>query len=473
MAGVAVPAPVPHGGNGGSGTGGIDDGGARGRWRRIANGLRRSWPWVRYLLGLAVAAVALWAVLGQRGELDGVSSALDHLQPWWVVVGLAAEAGSYLSFATAQRRLLAVADVDIGVGPMAGIVLVATTITNSMPAGSVLSTVFSFRQFRRRGADDAVAAWSLVAVLIAAGASLALLAAVGLGVAGAEGAGDNLVGVVAAVVMVTLAGAVLLVQRRAVSWAVAKLADLLPDRWGRLVEAGLARLVRVDLSAREMAAAIFWTGGNWVLDCGCLVAAFLAVGAPVPWHGLLLAYGAGQLAANLPVTPGGLGLVEGSMTIALVAFGGDVVSTAVAVLVYRVMSFWIELPVGWVAWGRLVWRERRQDGDGTVETVVPGLVVAGSPIPGPGVPGATGSGDPSPAVIVAVDPVVGPLGEGAATMSDGARGGDAATPWGTLRGAPFGHLRWLGGIDGAGGGGYGGAMGLGGVEGRGGDGGRT
>lgn len=393
MAGLATPAPVPSGGGFGA-------------WRRGAGWLRRCWPWVRYLVGLALGALALWAVFGQRGELSGISSAVDHLRPWWVVIGLVAEAGSYVSFATAQRRLLAVADVDIGMGPMAVIVLVATTITNSMPAGSVLSTVFSFRQFRRRGADDTVAAWSLVAVLIAAGASLALLAAVGLGIAGAEGASDDLVGVTAAVVVVALAGAVLLVQRRAALWTVAKLADVLPEQLGRLVDAGLERLATVDLSTRQMVGAIGWTGGNWVLDCGCLAAAFLAVGAPVPWHGILLAYGAGQLAANLPVTPGGLGLVEGSMTIGLVAFGGDVVSTAIAVLVYRVMSFWLELPLGWVVWGRLVWRERRQENDATLVRV-PGAELAGlaseaRPAPGTGLVSGAGLA-PGARVVPAAD----------------------------------------------------------------------
>ena len=61
--------------------------------------------------------------------------------------------------------------------------------------------------------------------------------------------------------------------------------------------------------------------GNWVFDCGCLTLSFLAVGAGVPWRGLLLAYGAGQLATTLPITPGGLGVVEGSLTVALVTFG--------------------------------------------------------------------------------------------------------------------------------------------------------
>ena len=43
----------------------------------------------------------------------------------------------------------------------------------------------------------------------------------------------------------------------------------------------------------------------WLADLACLAVSFVAVGSPVPWRGLLLAYGAGQLAANLPITPGG------------------------------------------------------------------------------------------------------------------------------------------------------------------------
>ncbi len=90
--------------------------------------------------------------------------------------------------------------------------------------------------------------------------------------------------------------------------------------------------------------------------------AFLAVGSPVPWRGLLLAYGAGQLAANLPITPGGLGVVEGSLTIALVAYGGAQTSTVAAVLLYRIISFWASLPVGWVSWAVLAAQERARAG---------------------------------------------------------------------------------------------------------------
>jgi hypothetical protein len=86
---------------------------------------------------------------------------------------------------------------------------------------------------------------------------------------------------------------------------------------------------------------------------------FLAIHAPIPWSGLLLAYGAGQLAATLPITPGGLGVVEGSITIALVQFGGPVTSTADAVLLYRIISFWFILVVGWLLIGEMALEVRR------------------------------------------------------------------------------------------------------------------
>ena len=88
----------------------------------------------------------------------------------------------------------------------------------------------------------------------------------------------------------------------------------------------------------------------WLADTGCLAASFAGVDASVPWSGVLLAYCAGQLAAMLPITPGGLGVVEGSLTLALVAFGGARQSTLAAVLLYRLISYWGVLGTGAVAY---------------------------------------------------------------------------------------------------------------------------
>jgi hypothetical protein len=43
-----------------------------------------------------------------------------------------------------------------------------------------------------------------------------------------------------------------------------------------------------------------------------------------------------------------------------VAYGGAAGSTVVAVLLYRFISFWLILPIGWAAWGWLTWIARRR-----------------------------------------------------------------------------------------------------------------
>jgi hypothetical protein len=116
------------------------------------------------------------------------------------------------------------------------------------------------------------------------------------------------------------------------------------------IERVVRRVTVVRLHRRQILALLGWGVANWLFDCSCFAFSFLMVGAGIPWKGLLLAYGAGQLAANLPITPGGLGAVEGSITIALAYFGGAKASTVDAVLIYRLISFWGVLIVGWLAW---------------------------------------------------------------------------------------------------------------------------
>jgi uncharacterized protein (TIRG00374 family) len=329
--------------------------------------LRRSWRWVRYFVGIGLAALALWALSGRRGELSGASGYLANMAWPWTVLAAILELASIVAFALVQQELLAAGDVSVPAVPITGITLAVTAIANSMPAGPLVSSVFAFRQYRRRGADEAVAGWTLAGVFVVASVSLALIAVAGLGIAGAEGADFNLVGVTIAVFVAALLLAVVFFQRRPRDWLIeaALRATRRLFRWprgdlGAHVDRIVAHLTAVRLTPARGVRVFTWAVANWLLDCSCLVVAFRAVGVAVPWRGLLLAYGAGQLAANLPITPGGLGVVEGSLTIALVAFGGAENSTVAAVLLYRIISFWAELPVGWAAWAVFELGGRRQ-----------------------------------------------------------------------------------------------------------------
>lgn len=343
---------------------------------RAPAGRRRSgrlWPlapatrrWLKWLVGVALAPLAFYALAGRTGELSGASGYLAHVDWGWLVPAIVVEAASYLAFAAASQWLLRAGGVQVGLRTMANITVVATTITNSLPAGPLVATVFQYRQYRQRGADDVLSAWSLAGMLVAASVSLALFAAGGVALAGAGGASFDLLIPIVTVLAVTAVLGALFVQQDALTWVFDRLRRLLARRrrgWTTAVatqmERVVGRLTAFRLSPRQAVAVLAFSLANWVLDCACLACSFRALDVGIPWKALGLAYGAGQLAVNLPITPGGLGVVEGSLTIALVAFGGSKVATVAVVLLYRILSFWLELPVGWAVWGWLVWRGRR------------------------------------------------------------------------------------------------------------------
>ena len=88
---------------------------------------------------------------------------------------------------------------------------------------------------------------------------------------------------------------------------------------------------------------------NWLADAAVLAVSIRAAGGPVPWNDLLLVYGSGVAAQSLNITPGGLGVAEGTLSIALVATGLRASQALAAVLLYRLAGFWLVTLVGWLA----------------------------------------------------------------------------------------------------------------------------
>jgi uncharacterized protein (TIRG00374 family) len=70
----------------------------------------------------------------------------------------------------------------------------------------------------------------------------------------------------------------------------------------------------------------------------------------------LLAYSAAQLLGQLPLTPGGLGVVEAGLTGTLALAGVAAAPAALAVLAYRLAAYWLPVPIGLGAW---VWHRHR------------------------------------------------------------------------------------------------------------------
>jgi putative heme transporter len=312
------------------------------------------------------AAAVLSMVVTRRHEVARAASLLRHLHWPWLMAAVTAEAVSFLAFVSVQRSLLRSGGTPVGLGPLTGIALAGNAIDNTVPIGEAWGRVYTFRQFRRRGADPVLAAWTMLAAGFLSGVVLVAITAVGIVLAGGPratgGLGTAVVGLGAG------AAALAVVARRTpLEPLVVAAGGRLVDGWQRLArrrrqdpraqaEAAWRRLHAVVPGRRAWARAMGLAFASWAADCVCLTAAFAAVRGSPPWPGMVLAYGASQLAACLPILPGGVGLVEGSLAMGLVAYGAQGSVTVAAVVLYRALSFWVLLPIGWAAWAVLARR---------------------------------------------------------------------------------------------------------------------
>jgi putative heme transporter len=355
------------------------------------------------VLGVAVVALAAWVLSSHTDELSGLGGVLRRLNWWWLTASVGAELLSFVSFAAMQFGLLGFGGLRAPAGSLLKTTFAAQALANSFPGGNAVSAVYSFRWYRRFGAGNTLATWAIAGTVIASIVSLALVAALGLGLAAEQGASLDLVPAIVGVLVITVAIGTLFVYERPLLWTTDKLIGWCRALTGRpspTTEARINKSFRwtssVHLEWRQVLSTVVLGTGNWLFDCACFAMMFPAIGAPVPWKGLLLAYGAGQLATSLPITPGGLGVVEGSITIALVAFGGAESTTVDAVLIYRFISFWLVLFVGWALWGELALEVRhgrwsRQALATPVEAVDPATTADKRPSPAPDPPEVTPS----------------------------------------------------------------------------------
>jgi uncharacterized protein (TIRG00374 family) len=107
---------------------------------------------------------------------------------------------------------------------------------------------------------------------------------------------------------------------------------------------------------RRWKSAILSAAGNTGFDYLALLCALRAVGASPRPSLVVLAYASAELLAQIPFTPGGLGFVEAGLVGTLTLAGVPGHAALAATLLYRLVSYWLPIPVGGVAY--LLFRRR-------------------------------------------------------------------------------------------------------------------
>ena len=293
------------------------------RPRRIPRSVRRT------AAILAALAALEFIVLPQ---LDGAQRALNLLarvNPILLLLGVGLEGASLLAYFQLTRSLLPV-ERRPTLGRISRIELSSLAVSHLVPGGSAAGGALSYRLLTEAGTPGSDVAVALAAQGVGSAVVLNALLWLAL-VASIPARGFQPVYTVAAVVGVIVFGAgvglVLAVTRREeASVAVAgRLARHLPfvedDAADRLVRRVASSVAQLTAQPRLLNRAGAWAVANWTLDAASLWVFVAAFGHRVAPDGLLVGYGLANVLAAIPLTPGGLGVVEGVLTPTLVGFG--------------------------------------------------------------------------------------------------------------------------------------------------------
>jgi uncharacterized protein (TIRG00374 family) len=336
-----------------------------------------------YLAGLGAGIIILVLLFGKRSEFTAAWHQLRHISAGWLAAAVMAEALSLWAFAWLQGRVLRLSGTSIPMTALGAITLANNAIASTVPGQPAVSCAYRYRYFRRRGASAASSGWAIFMALVGLAVGVSLLLLIGVAVALASAATGSDIGAAVGGLVIIAGGIALLIRRdlllrfaqAMVRWSrrvLHRRRRSIPQPTGTIgarVEHTLARMREIPLSAGSTVGLVAVACCVWFFDFLCLTCAFSAVHARIPWAGVLLAYGAAQVAGALPFIPGGLGVVEGSMAAILTAYGAGRLPAISAVLAYRLVSFWFFIAVGWAVAGVIAYQERRRR-------------VAGSPAPG-------------------------------------------------------------------------------------------
>jgi len=330
-------------------------------------------------------------------KLIGLEDAIDKMGEgeWeWFVVAVGFNVLAFASYVALFRGVIGENLVHLDWRESYQITMAGLAASRVLSAGGAGGVILSYWALRKAGMSRTEAARRMVAFLVLLYA-VYVLAVIVFGVLLRTGVLSGPAPVSMTIVPVAIAGGVAMVfllimlvpgdlQRRLSleggNW-LSRLALKLST-----VPATISTGGRIALGyfrePRKGALALTGAAGFWASNIGILWATFMAFGVEVPIGVLVMGFFVG-MAANLAPDPAGVGAVDGGLIGAFVIFGFPASTVIAAVLVYRLIAFWMPLPPGIVAFLQLRrtvsrWEaEGRPVDDRNEADVEPAVIAAG------------------------------------------------------------------------------------------------
>lgn len=299
-----------------------------GRW----HGLR----WLWRLAAVAVLGGGVSILLLNVKRSESAAAAIAHARPGWVAAVVASTVATY-----AMAAACTIGSTSVQLDPARTVVMqVAASFVNRFVPGGVAGAVLNVRFVEQAGATRPAAITSSVLNSVAGFVVhvvlfLALLPLFGGVRRDVDPPDDFAAFVVVLIALIGLGAAVW------IRW--------IPHHFkGRLATMRQAATDTLRSPRRLM----LLVGGSLGVTAAHglgLWCALRAVGAPVALADVMVIYLVAAAAATISPTPGGLGAIEIALVAGLASIGTPATSASAAVLVYRIVSYWLPILPGFVA----------------------------------------------------------------------------------------------------------------------------
>lgn len=332
----------------------FDDTGGPPRPRRF----RRFRLTLKLLLFLMVIYLAFVTVV--PGVRKAVGE-LSRVNPLLIALGFALEMAALFSYSMLTRAALGASGESISSWRLFRIQMSTKALSSIVPGGSAAGSALGYRLMTMSGVQGADAGFALATAGLGSAVMLNLIfwaaliisipiRGVNAGYATGAVAGVIVMGFAAVLVFGLLEGQTR--SEQVLRWIARKL-GMNEDRAAAGVKHIGGRLEDLASDRQLLGRVAGWAAANWLLDAAALWVFLRAFGEAADIDALLVAFGLVNVLAVIPITPGGLGLIEVLLPTTLVGFGLTRSTAVLGVASWRLAQFFFPIVLGGVMYASL------------------------------------------------------------------------------------------------------------------------
>ena len=338
---------------------------------------------LRWLFWLLIIAF-LWVVISRFTELQKLVEILIQGQWQWVLVAAVLQVIFYITYTGLYQSAFYTVEVESRIMDLLPVMFASIFVNVAAPSAGASGAALFIDDAARRGRSAVRTAAGVLLVLTAYFSAFTLILVAGLAYLFLL---HNLeiYEIVAALCLLAVLGGLAFVLllglwrpdtlRSLLTWLQRRIntlgshikrPDLLGTDWAErnaneFTEASLAIATHPQRLARSLLIAF----GAQIIDLLSLYTLFLAFHQPVGFGVLVAGFAMGLLFWTVSITPQGIGVVEGVMTLVYTSLGVPPENAAVIAIAFRGLTFWLPLGIGFLSLRRLraFSRSRRYSGE--------------------------------------------------------------------------------------------------------------